>query len=323
MDLLISEMEKLLASGRENCDFQEIIGESAGKNIDDLLIEADKLISETLPYFQTNTNTNTALNDFSNTKINSMTKTAQLKNQQNETKKVVFNLKTNTQSTKIPEKSSKTSENNGNFATNKYIIDKESKKHNTCSSSLKNCMKPKFKVPEVNLIKTQFQVPIQVNSTLLDNHNQLKIMCNRHNKLSNNIKTQARVGKLKMEEELNYYKLKNNELEKNLMFKEQEIRDWENRYHQLSQYCESFLKKNVEETLKHYDYQLNDLIERNLTRESQLHAIIIDLLKEIDQSHLQYRIKFSEKNKEIRKYLDQIERILDNIYEFRNNNVVR
>lgn len=60
-----------------------------------------------------------------------------------------------------------------------------------------------------------------------------------------------------------------------------------------------------------------------MTRELQLHAIIIDLLKEIDQSHLQYKIKLSEKNKEIRKYLDQIERILNNIYELKNNKTVR
>lgn len=59
-----------------------------------------------------------------------------------------------------------------------------------------------------------------------------------------------------------------------------------------------------------------------MTRESQLHTIIIDLLKEIDQSHLHYRIKLSEKNREIRKYLDQIERILGNIYEFKNTNTV-
>jgi len=39
--------------------------------------------------------------------------------------------------------------------------------------------------------------------------------------------------------------MKNNELEKNLMFKEQEIHNLEKRYQQLSQYCESFLKKNA------------------------------------------------------------------------------
>lgn len=102
---------------------------------------------------------------------------------------------------------------------------------------------------------------------MLENHNRLQIMCNRHDKFANNSKTQDQINKLKMEEELKYYKvnetsyyniiciyflhfinffqLKNNELEKNLMFKEQEIHNLEKRYQQLSQYCESFLKKNV------------------------------------------------------------------------------
>lgn len=60
-----------------------------------------------------------------------------------------------------------------------------------------------------------------------------------------------------------------------------------------------------------------------MTRESQLHCIISNLLKEIDRSHLQYRIKLMEKNTQIQTYLDQIERILNNVYEFRNNNIKR
>lgn len=55
-----------------------------------------------------------------------------------------------------------------------------------------------------------------------------------------------------------------------------------------------------------------------MTRESKLHAIINNLLEEIDESHLHYRIKLSDQNKQIRKYLDQIERILDNVYKLRN-----
>lgn len=78
-----------------------------------MLVEADKLISEILPYFQANSNTNTTLNDFGSAKENSMTPTSQLKNQRNDIKKVVFNLKTNSQNTIIPEKSSKTFETNG------------------------------------------------------------------------------------------------------------------------------------------------------------------------------------------------------------------
>lgn len=60
-----------------------------------------------------------------------------------------------------------------------------------------------------------------------------------------------------------------------------------------------------------------------MTRETQLHAIIRNLLEEIDLSHFQYRMKLSEKNKQIRKYLDQIEKILDNVYELKNNKIKR
>lgn len=44
---------------------------------------------------------------------------------------------------------------------------------------------------------------------------------------------------------INILQLRNNELEKSLIFKEQEIQQWKNRYHQLNEYCELFLKKNV------------------------------------------------------------------------------
>lgn len=56
-------------------------------------------------------------------------------------------------------------------------------------------------------IQTQLQVPIQVNSTMLDNHNRLQIMCNRYDKLANNLETQTQTSKLKIEEDLNYYKV--------------------------------------------------------------------------------------------------------------------
>jgi len=58
-----------------------------------------------------------------------------------------------------------------------------------------------------------------------------------------------------------------------------------------------------------------------MTRESQLHTIIGNLLDEIEHSHNQYRVKLSEKNKQIRNYLDQIEMILDNFYKSKNNNL--
>jgi len=72
--------------------------------------------------------------------------------------------------------------------------------------------------------------------------------------------------------------------------------------------------------LKNYECQLIDLTERNITRESQLHSIINNLLEEIDRSNVQYKIKLTEKNKQIQTYLNQIERILHNVYVFINNN---
>ncbi|XP_026808525.1 interaptin-like [Rhopalosiphum maidis] len=318
MDSIISEMEKLLLSGREDCNIQDIIGESAGKNIDDLLIEADKIIGETLPFFQTYSNTKVkSSKDSKSIQNNTRIISAQPEIERNNAKKVNFNLKNNSQSISTPEKHSNTTENYGKLTINKYIKEEERKNHNIRSPSLKKCTTElKILDPEINFIKPQFKV----SSSLLENHNRLQIMCNRHDKFANNNKTQDQINKLKLEEELKYYKLKNNELEKNLLFKEQEIHNLENRYQQLSQHCESFLKKNIEETLKSYDFQLNELIERNMTRESQLHIIIGNLLEEIGQSHYQYRIKLSEKNKQIRNYLDQIETILDNVYKFKNNN---
>lgn len=86
-----------------------VSGDSAGKNIDDLLIEADKIISETLPYFQTNSNSNKvkASKDFNDTQMSSTNKTIPSKSHQNDTKKVFFNLKNNSQ--KIPESTSEIS----------------------------------------------------------------------------------------------------------------------------------------------------------------------------------------------------------------------
>ncbi|KAE9540857.1 hypothetical protein AGLY_004102 [Aphis glycines] len=354
VDSLISEMEKLLVSGREDCNIQDIIGDSAGKNIDDLLIEADKIIDETLPFFQTYSNTNKVKSSKDCKSIPNDTKIilAQPQFKRNDTKKVIFNLKNNSPSISIPEKRSKTSKTYGKLMINKHIKEEERKNHNIHSSSLKKCT-AELKVisqdsslkseqcninkniysvnklanvvqgssyviidPDIKFIKSHFEV----SSSMLENHNRLQIMCNRHDKFANNSKIQDQINKLKMEEELKYYKLKNNELEKNLMIKEQEIHNLEKRYQQLSQYCECFLKKNIEETLKSYDFQLNELIERNMTRESQLHIIIGNLLEEIGQSHIQCNIKLSEKNKQIHNYLDQIETILDNVYKFKNIN---
>lgn len=92
-----------------------ISGECEGKNIDDLLIEADKIISETLLYFQTTSNSNEVKSskDVENIVFNSNTKSTLSKSQQNETKKVVFNLKNNAQNINIPEKHAKISDNCG------------------------------------------------------------------------------------------------------------------------------------------------------------------------------------------------------------------
>lgn len=47
-----------------------------------------------------------------------------------------------------------------------------------------------------------------MNSTILDNHNRLQTMCNKHDKLVNSLETQGQINKSKLEEELNYYKVK-------------------------------------------------------------------------------------------------------------------
>lgn len=89
-----------------------ISGESAGKNIDDLLIEADKIISETLPYFQTSSNMNKVKTskDYKSIQNNTKITSTQSKIQKNDTKKVIFNLNNNSQRSSIPEKQSNTSE---------------------------------------------------------------------------------------------------------------------------------------------------------------------------------------------------------------------
>jgi len=42
---------------------------------------------------------------------------------------------------------------------------------------------------------------------MLENHNRLQMLCNRHDKFANNMKTQDHINKLKTEEELKYYKV--------------------------------------------------------------------------------------------------------------------
>lgn len=93
-----------------------ISGEFAGKNIDDLLSEADKIISETLPYFQTFSNGNEVkvLNNFERVIVNA--ETTQPKYQQKDTKKVVLNLKNDSSCVKISGKHSKMSESCGLYA---------------------------------------------------------------------------------------------------------------------------------------------------------------------------------------------------------------
>lgn len=93
-----------------------ISGEFAGKNIDDLLSEADKIISETLPYFQTFSNENEVKvsNNFENDIVD--TKTTQPKYEQKDTKKVVFNLKNDSPCVIMSEKHSNISESCGLYA---------------------------------------------------------------------------------------------------------------------------------------------------------------------------------------------------------------
>lgn len=92
-----------------------ISGDSAGKNIDDLLIEADKIIGETLPFFQTYSNTNKVKSSKECKSIPNDAKIilTQPQFKRNDTKKVIFNLKNNSPSISIPEKHSKTSETYG------------------------------------------------------------------------------------------------------------------------------------------------------------------------------------------------------------------
>lgn len=101
-----------------------ILGESAGKNIDDLLVEADQLISETLPYFQTNSNSNKikVSKNIERMKSDNVINTVQPKTQNNNIKRVVFNLKSNSESVEIPEKQSKKSDVNGLYVIIKCII---------------------------------------------------------------------------------------------------------------------------------------------------------------------------------------------------------
>lgn len=82
-----------------------ISGEFAGKTIDDLLIEADKIIDEILPYFQTTSKPNKVKTstDFENIKANTRIMTTQPKPQQNNTKKVVFNSNNNSRSIYVSE----------------------------------------------------------------------------------------------------------------------------------------------------------------------------------------------------------------------------
>lgn len=92
-----------------------ISGEFAGKTIDDLLIEADKIINETLPYFQTISKPNKCKTstDFENTKVNTRIETTQLKPEQNNTKRMIFNFKNNPWSIDVLEQHQITSEING------------------------------------------------------------------------------------------------------------------------------------------------------------------------------------------------------------------
>lgn len=55
----------------------------------------------------------------------------------------------------------------------------------------------------MNFMNTQ----LRVSSTMFENHKRLQTMCNRHDKLTNKKETQDQISKLKLEEELNYFKV--------------------------------------------------------------------------------------------------------------------
>jgi len=101
-----------------------IVEESAGKSIDNLLTEADSLIRETLPYFQTTLKKNkiNISNNVENITINPVIKTKPLKSQYNDTKKVVFNLKNNSHRVKVPDKHIQMSTINGLYLKLMYDI---------------------------------------------------------------------------------------------------------------------------------------------------------------------------------------------------------
>lgn len=76
------------------------------------MIEADKIISETLPYFQTTSKQYdiSTFKNVDNIKVHTKIKTTKPKSQQNDTKKVVFNLKSNLQNNEMSEKCSNISD---------------------------------------------------------------------------------------------------------------------------------------------------------------------------------------------------------------------
>lgn len=55
----------------------------------------------------------------------------------------------------------------------------------------------------MNILKTQ----LNVSFSMLENHDRLQAICNKHNILINNMKIQNQINKLKKEKELNYYKV--------------------------------------------------------------------------------------------------------------------
>lgn len=48
---------------------------------------------------------------------------------------------------------------------------------------------------------------LQVSSAILENHNRLQNICNKHDKLANNMQVQDDINKSKMIEELKYYEV--------------------------------------------------------------------------------------------------------------------
>ncbi|XP_050423194.1 uncharacterized protein LOC126834969 [Adelges cooleyi] len=304
IESLISEMEQLLYSGKTGCDIKALTGESEHRNIDDLLSEADKLITETLPYFQSISDVDKISNstDISSFDYNNTAQLTSLSHHNSAKKEAKNQIK------EMTVRNSKT----GGLSMNKSITNCED--DNISILPFNNVLTSKDS--EVNETKKT----TSVCSVILNCHKGLENMiCENQNGVQQSDQTKE----TNLKEALNYYKLRYQELEEKYLNQEKKILNWEIRYQDLNYYCERVLKKEIEKKLKCYENLLNGIISRSLKRETQLSIIISNLLDEIDNLQMRYRVKLNERNIQVKAYLDQIERIFSNVYELRSYNLQR